>query len=103
MNTTIYATIELASYMRQPFKTIQKIYEVIQLLPDNDSHIYFSINKILKDYFNQEAKGFRLIAYKENDNYYVDIAKTEEKLSDIKKKHMIRGIVNTDGSIQIKI
>jgi hypothetical protein len=44
-----------------------------------------------------------LIAYKENDNYYVDIAKTEEKLSDIKKKHMIRGIVNTDGSIQIKI
>jgi len=29
MNTTIYATIELASYMRQPFKTIQKIYEVI--------------------------------------------------------------------------
>lgn len=103
MNTTIYTTIELACYMKQPFKTFKRLYEVLQLLPNDGSHINFSIKKLLKDYFSPEAKGMNLIAYIEGDNYYVDIDNEDETLDDIKKKHMIKGIVNKDNTIKLKI
>lgn len=107
MNTIIFSTIELASYMRQPFKTFQRLYEVLQLLPNEGSHIKFSVKKLLKDFFAHEAKEFSLIAYKETDEnlvkYYIDISHEDETLDDIKKKHMIKGIVNPDGSVKVKV
>ena len=107
MNTEIFSTIELASYMRQPFKTFQRLYEVLQLLPNEGSHIKFSVKKLLKDFFAHEAKEFSLIAYKETEEnlvkYYIDISREDETLDDIKKKHMIKGIVNTDGSVKVKV
>lgn len=107
MNTEIFSTIELASYMRQPFKTFQRLYEVLQLLPNEGSHIKFSVKKLLKDYFSPEAKQFNLIAYKETEEnlvkYYIDISHEDETLDDIKKKHMIKGIVNNDGTVNVKV
>ena len=107
MNTEIFSTIELAAYMNQPFKTFQRLYEVLQLLPNEGSHIKFSVKKLLKDFFAHEAKEFSLIAYKETDEnlvkYYIDISHEDETLDDIKKKHMIKGIVNTDGSVKVKV
>ena len=107
MNTEIFSTIELASYMRQPFKTFQRLYEVLQLLPNEGSHIKFSVKKLLKDFFAREAKEFSLIAYKETEEnlvkYYIDISHEDETLADIKKKHMIKGIVNTNGSVKVKV
>ena len=107
MNTEIFSTIELASYMRQPFKTFQRLYEVLQLLPNEGSHIKFSVKKLLKDFFAREAKEFSLIAYKQTEEnlvkYYIDISHEDETLDDIKKKHMIKGIVNTDGSVKVKV
>lgn len=103
MNTTIYTTIELACYMKQPFKTYERLYKVLQLLPNEGSHISFSVKKLLKDYFSAEAKGMNLIAYIEGDNYYVDIDNGDETLNDIKKKHMIKGIVNSDKTITVKV
>lgn len=107
MNTEIFSTIELASYMRQPFKTFQRLYEVLQLLPNEGSHIKFSVKRLLKDFFAHEAKEFSLIAYKETEEnlvkYYIDISHEDETLDDIKKKHMIKGIVNPDGSVKVKV
>ena len=61
----------------------------------------------MKDYFSPEAKEFNLIAYKETEEnlmkYYIDISHEDETLADIKKKHMIKGIVNTDGSVKVKV
>ena len=61
----------------------------------------------MKDYFSPEAKEFSLIAYKETEEnlmkYYIDISHEDETLDDIKKKHMIKGIVNNDGSVKVKV
>lgn len=61
----------------------------------------------MKDYFSPEAKEFSLIAYKEAEEnlvkYYIDISHEDETIDDIKKKHMIKGIVNTDGSVKVKV
>ena len=61
----------------------------------------------MKDYFSPEAKEFCLIAYKETVGnlvkYYIDISHEDETLDDIKKKHMIKGIVNHDGSVKVKV
>lgn len=107
MNTEIFSTIELAAYMNQPFKTFQRLYEVLQLLPNEGSHIKFSVKRLMKDYFSPEAKEFSLIAYKETEGnlvkYYIDISHEDETLADIKKKHMIKGIVNNDGSVKVKV
>ena len=107
MNTVIFSTIELASYMRQPFKTFQRIYEILYLIPNEGSHIKFSVKRLLKDFFAHEAKEFSLIAYKETEEnlvkYYIDISRGDETLDDLKKKHMIKGIVNSDGSVKVKI
>ena len=107
MNTEIFSTIELASYMRQPFKTFQRLYEVLQLLPNEGSHIKFSVKKLLKDFFAREAKEFSLIAYMETEEnlvkYYIDISHEDETLADLKKKHMIKGIVNNDGTVNVKV
>lgn len=107
MNTVIFSTIELASYMRQPFKTFQRIYEILYLIPNEGSHIKFSVKRLLKDFFAHEAKEFSLIAYKETEEdlvkYYIDISREDETLDDLKKKHMIKGIVNPDGSVKVKI
>jgi hypothetical protein len=35
--------------------------------------------------------------------YYIDISREDETLDDLKKKHMIKGIVNSDGSVKVKI
>ena len=107
MNTTIFSTIELAAYMNQPFKTFQRLYEVLQLLPNEGSHIKFSVKRLMKDFFAHEAKEFSLIAYKETEEnlvkYYIDISHEDETLDDIKRKHMIKGIVNHDGSVKVKV
>ena len=107
MNTEIFSTIELAAYMNQPFKTFQRIYEILCLIPNEESHIKFSVKRLLKDYFSPEAKEFSLIAYKETEGnlvkYYIDISHEDETLADIKKKHMIKGIVNTNGSVKVKV
>ena len=61
----------------------------------------------MKDFFAREAKEFSLIAYKETEEnlvkYYIDISHEDETLADLKKKHMIKGIVNTDGSVKVKV
>ena len=61
----------------------------------------------MKDYFSPEAKEFNLIAYRETEEnlvkYYIDISHEDETLADIKKKHMIKGIVNPDGSVKVKV
>lgn len=61
----------------------------------------------MKDYFSPEAKEFSLIAYEETEGnlvkYYIDISHEDETLDDIKKKHMIKGIVNNDGSVKVKV
>ena len=61
----------------------------------------------MKDYFSPEAKEFSLIVYKETEGnlmkYYIDISREDETLADIKKKHMIKAIVNTDGSVKVKV
>ena len=61
----------------------------------------------MKDYFSPEAKEFNLIAYRETKEnqtmYFIDISHEDETLDDIKKKHMIKGIVNTDGSVKVKV
>ena len=61
----------------------------------------------MKDYFSPEAKEFNLIAYRETKEnlvkYYIDISHEDETLADIKKKHMIKGIVNPDGSVKVKV
>lgn len=107
MNTTIFSTIELAAYMNQPFKTFQRLYEVLQLLPNEGSHIKFSVKRLIKDYFSPEAKQFNLIAYKEtmenHTMYFIDISHEDEQLADLKKKHMIRGIINSDGTVNVKV
>ena len=107
MNTIIFSTIELASYMRQPFKTFQRLYEVLQLLPNEGSHIKFSVKRLLKDFFAHEAKEFNLIAYRETEEnlvkYYIDISHEDETLDDIKRKHMIKGVVNNDGTVNVKV
>ena len=61
----------------------------------------------MKDYFSPEAKEFSLIAYRETKEnqtmYFIDISHEDETLDDIKKKHMIKGIVNTDGTVKVKV
>lgn len=61
----------------------------------------------MKDYFSPEAKQFNLIAYKEtmenHTMYFIDISHEDETLADLKKKHMIRGIINSDGTVNVKV
>lgn len=61
----------------------------------------------MKDYFSPEAKHFNLIAYKEtmenHTMYFIDISHEDETLLDLKKKHMIRGIINSDGTVNVKV
>ena len=103
MNMTIFSTLELASYMRQPFKTFQRLFEILRLLPNDGSHIYFSVNKLLKDFFNREAWGMKLIAYIEGSSYYIDIQGQDEELETIKAKHLMTGELQEDGSVKVKM
>ena len=61
----------------------------------------------MKDFFAHEAKEFSLIAYRETEGnlvkYYIDISHEDETLADLKKKHMIKGIVNNDGTVNVKV
>ena len=61
----------------------------------------------MKDYFSHEAKEFNLIAYRETEGnlvkYYIDISHEDETLADIINKHIIKNIVNNDGSVKVKV
>lgn len=104
MNTVnIYITIELASLMTQPWKSIKRLHEILQLLPCDGSHINFQINKLLKDYFMKGTHGKRLIAYIEDRSYYIDIHNEDETLDDIKNKHLMIGMIHEDGRIKVRM
>lgn len=98
----IYSTIELSSYMTQPWKTIGKVWEFIRLIPDDQTHICMSITKPLKDYFSPEAKGQKIIAYKHDGIFWVDLYKEDLKLEDIKNKPCLK-VEITGGKVKIRI
>lgn len=100
--STLYCTINLAKYILQPWKGLPKLYQLMQLIPNDETHMCFTVNKLLKEYFSGDVKGNKFIAYKDGQDYWVDLFDTDEELDSIKKKPCMKMYVK-DGKIKISM